>query len=450
MTDSTTGDWSRRDFLRGSSMATAMALLGGRELLAESTPVAQGSRGLACALIGLGRWGREILGTLTRIPAARLVAVCDSYPASLKRGAVLLPEARQVDDARRLVGDPEIEAIFIATPTHLHRELAESALAAGKHVYCEAPLAATLEDAAAIARAARHCAPRCVFQAGLQARSDPQRRLAAGFYQSGLLGKGVLARAQWHRKNSWRQTAPTPERRQEVNWRLDSKRSLGLEGEVAIHHLDAASWFFGQRPVAVTGYGSIQHWSDDGRDLPDTVQLLVEFPGGVRLAQSCTLANSFESEQELFCGTDGSVLFRSGRGWLFKEVDAPLYGWEVHARQEVFHDETGLVLVADASKHQPQEGVDVIERALSVSPLQHALEAFLQSALDIEAAAEDFTAAYGTDDPQSLRNHLAAVPRRAGAGWLEGFESTVVALKCRESVSTGQMIELKPEDFELS
>jgi predicted dehydrogenase len=274
--------------------------------------------------------------------------------------------------------------------------------------------------------------------------------LAVGFCSTGIVGKVIAAQSQWHRKQSWRQAAASAERKREVNWRLDSERSLGLSGEVAIHHFDAANWFFGARPVAISGRGSLMYWKDDGRDVADTIQLVLEYPQGLRLVESCTLANSFGAESEAVYGTDAALLFRGGRAWMFREVDAPQLEWEIHARKEAFHDQTGLVLVANASKQKATDSEeDPIERALSIPPLQHALQAFVQSALDIEAAVEDFTAAYGTESPAELREHLTAVRRTPGAGWQEGYEAVVMAVKAQEAIVTGQRVELEPDEFEL-
>lgn len=435
--------------------------MGGIELIASATTSPDGAaaaagdsarpRRLGCAVVGLGRWGRELVTTLSRLPNVEIIALCDHYPSSLRRGGRLAPEATPCESFEALLEDPRVQAVILATPSHAHRGPVERALASGRHVYCEAPLATTIEDAAAIGVAARRAAPRWIFQAGLQGRSDPQRRLAAGFFEAGVSGKLLMAQAQWHEKQSWRQPAASAERKHEVNWRLDSTRSLGLPGEVAVHHLDAASWFFGARPIAVSGQGSLLLWGDDGRDIADTVHLVVEYPQGRRLVESCTLANSQGGECEWVFGTNTSILFRSGRAWMFKEVDAPDLGWEVHARKEIFQDQTGLVLVANASKQTAAAdgGADPIEAALAVSPLQHALQSFVQSALDIEAAVEDFSSAYGAEDAAALREHLSGVPRQPGATWQEGFEALVVAAKAQEAVRTGRRIELRPEWFEL-
>src|ERR1051325_5959935 len=153
--DSQSSDLNRRDFLRGGSVATLLSVLGGVELIRPPSAKAIDVDKLAgpkvpCGVIGLGPQGRELVNTLTLQKEAEVVAVCDKYPASLKRGANAAPKAKAVDDYRKILDDKEVKAVFIATPTHQHREVALAALEAGKHVYCEAPLANTIDDARTI------------------------------------------------------------------------------------------------------------------------------------------------------------------------------------------------------------------------------------------------------------------------------------------------------------
>src|SRR6266542_3088867 len=284
---------NRRDFI--GSFATLMTMLGGVELVTRTSVRAADLETLVpfqvkCAVIGLGNWGREIIATLSRLKTAQLVAVCDTYPASVKRAANSAPAAKGVDDYRKILDDKEVRAVIIATPTHQHREIALAALQAGKHVYCEAPLAHTIADAKTIALAAR-AANKQVFQAGLQMRSDSQRRFLLDFIRAGAAGKAVKAHAQWHKKQSWRMASPNPDRERELNWRLSKETSLGLAGEIGIHQIDALSWFLNARPASVTGFASLMQWKD-GRDMPDTVEAVFEYPGGAQLTFEGTLANS--------------------------------------------------------------------------------------------------------------------------------------------------------------
>jgi predicted dehydrogenase len=444
----TTQDVTRRDFIKGGSLATLMTMLGGIELKARAAeaeaPAASQVKKTRCAVIGLGSWGREIVSTLSRIERAEIAAVCDTYGASLKRAARSAPGATQVQDYRKILEDATIPAVIVATPTHLHRQIVVEALEAGKAVYCEAPLAHTIEDARAIAQAARKAISQH-FQSGLQLRADKHRAFVLNFIRSGARGKAVSARAQYHKKQSWRQAAPNPEREAELNWRLNPETSIGMVGELGVHQLDASNWIHDALPVAVTGFGSTVLWRD-GRELPDTSHVVIEYGNGVRLVQTCTLANSFEGDYEVYYGTDGTVTFIGSKSWLFKEADAPLLGWEVYARKDSFYQENGIALMMDASKQasHTQQVADVI------TPLQYALDNFLSTAVVVKAAAEDFTANYGEDEA-GLKEHMAstAVPRQPGAGYLEGYQATVLAIKAHEAILKNQKIELSPDLFEL-
>src|SRR5437868_2827470 len=154
-------DFNRRDFIKSGSLATLMTMVGGVEILAQTnTPPAAEAKTESkvktkVAVIGLGIWGREIVKTLAVLPQAEIAAICDTYPASLKRIASDAPGAAQTPDYKTILDNKDIKAVVVATPTHQHKDIVLAALKAGKHVYCEAPLATTVEDAKTIAAAAK-------------------------------------------------------------------------------------------------------------------------------------------------------------------------------------------------------------------------------------------------------------------------------------------------------
>jgi predicted dehydrogenase len=425
-TERTPGALPRRDFLKHGSVAPLAAMLGAIAIPADfrrrGRPTYSrelGQEKVECAVIGYGEWGREIAATLGRIENARVAAVCDTFPVMLERAKRALPEAATHADARAVLEDAKLKAVFIATPTHQHRALVLAALAAGKHVYCEAPLAHTVEDARAIAEAAK-AAPTLVFQAGLKYRTEPQHRGVFTFIRSGAIGRTAGARAQWHRKISWRRASATPDRERELNWRLDPAVSTGLMGEIGIHQLDSAAWIFTGLPVAVSGQGQVMQWRD-GRKVADTIQAIFEYESGARLTYTATLANSFDGEYNLYYGSDGTVMMRDARGWLFKEVDAPLLGWEVYARKDRFYREEGVALVADATKLAAQ-GVDITKDDPNVeSPLFYALEEFVDNTIN--------------------------GPFPPAAGYKQGYDATVLALKANEAIVQNTRIALDPSLF---
>ena len=452
MNDTRPGDFNRREFLRGGSAASLMTLLGGVELLAqpaaEPAPAQAGGPTLKLGVIGLGPWGREILNTLARVPQAEVAALCDSYPSSIRRCAREFPKAATSPDYKTLLANRDLPAVVVATPTQKHKDIVLEALKAGKHVYCEAPLANTLEDSRAIAQAAK-AAKQCLFQPGLQGRSDPQLHFILKFIRSGAVGQTVMARAQWHKKTSWHAQSSDPEREKELNWRLDKAISLGLLGEVGCHAVDQTAWFLNARPTAVTGSGSLLLWTDDGRDVSDTVQASFEFPGGVCLNYDASLCNSFDAAYEMLYGSNAAVMFRDGKTWLFKEVDSPLLGWEVYAAKDQFYKDTGIALVADASKPKPAGGQAI--DPITLTPLYSALNNFTRNAIDMIAAKSQFIEAFGDGDVEGLNEHLATkVPLRPAANYLEGYQASVAVIKGNEAILTGKRVLIKPEMYELA
>ena len=440
---------NRRDFL-GNSFASMMLLMGGvaitRGQQADATAEEKPSGPpINLGLIGCGQWGRDILDTLGRFPRANVVALCDTYAPYLRRAGRSAPNAQKYEDYRQLLDNADVHAVIVATPTHLHKQIVLDALQAGKHVYCEAPLAHTVEDAREIAKAAR-AAKRLNFQSGLQQRSDPEIIHILNFVRAGAIGTAVMARAQWHRKTSWRRQSPNADFQRALNWRLQAETSLGLVGEEGINQVDAAAWFMNRRPNAVTGFGNTILWND-GREVPDTVQAVFEHHGP-NLVFDATLANSFDAAYEQYYGSAATVMLRDRRGWMFKEVDSPLLGWEVYARKETFFKEVGIVLAANATKLAAQGDNPVIDTQIATqNSLFYALEAFIYNTGLVKTGVEDFTSAFGEGDDEMIADYLKDIvaSRLPAAGYQEGYEATISVIKGHEAVMKKSRIEIPSE-----
>jgi len=416
---------SRRKFLKKSSLASLVGLTSTADLRAAAARRPEGplrADPVNCALIGYGLWGREIADAFSRLPEANLMAICDDYDVMLRRAKRSTPEVETYADYRQVLDNPNVQAVFIATPTHLHRQIAVDALEAGKHVYCEAPMAATIEDARAIALAAR-ARPDQIFQVGQLFRSNPQHRSVFQFVRSGAIGLPVMARAQWHAKESWRRTSPSREREMAQNWRLDADVSTGLMGEACLQQLDVAFWILQTRPKAVTGFGQVMLWKD-GRQVPDTIQAVFEFDNGVNMLFDATLASSFDDAYDLYFGSDSTVIFREkGKSWMFKEVDAPMLGWEVYARKDTFYRETGIALVANATKLDAIGQDPAADDPNVESPLWYALKEFTDNF--------DFG------------------PYLPNANYETGFQAAVSVIKANEAILQNKRIVFEDAWFDL-
>lgn len=425
--DEHAADLSRRNFLKRSSMASLFGLSGAVEIIPPAPRREAAARSAArapvnCAIIGFGARGRELAATLERVPDANIMAVCDTYDIMLRRAQRQTPDASTHTDYREVLDNADVQAVLIATPTHLHREIAIAALDAGKHVFCEAPMASTIEDARAMAQAAR-AAENQIFQVGQVYRSNPQHRSVFQFMRSGAIGKPSMGRGQWHSKQSWRRTSPNRAREEALNWRLDANVSTGLIGEAGLSQLDVAFWVLDELPRAVSGFGQIMAW-DDGRTVPDTIQAVFEFPSGLHMMYDATLASSFDDAYEIYFGTDSTIIFRDkGKAWMFKEVDAPLLGWEVYARKDRFYKETGIALLANATKLDAQNQDPTEDDPSVESPLWYALQEFME-------------------------NHTFG-PFPPSADYQKGFEAAVVAIKANEAITQNTRVEIDPSLFSI-
>jgi predicted dehydrogenase len=92
-------------------------------------------------VVGLGYWGPNLVRVLQELPEAEVVVLCDQSEQALEKVGRRYPAMRCTTDVIELIGDPDVEAVAIATPISTHHELASAALDAGKHVFVEKPLA---------------------------------------------------------------------------------------------------------------------------------------------------------------------------------------------------------------------------------------------------------------------------------------------------------------------
>ena len=99
------------------------------------------------ALIGCGYWGPNLLRNYMELPQARVGRLCDARPEALEKALVRYPSLRVTTDYGEVLADPDVAAVVIATPISTHHALATAALHAGKHVFVEKPIAASVAEA---------------------------------------------------------------------------------------------------------------------------------------------------------------------------------------------------------------------------------------------------------------------------------------------------------------
>jgi len=318
---------NRRDFLKAAAVATGPAVIS-----------AQGANNkVNIGWIGVGTRGYAALEWIhTACPDdVAITAICDTYQGYLPRAkdrmkTVWGTTPATYNDYNDLLADKSIDAVFIMTPEHLHREMAVAALKAGKHVYLEKPLAHTIEEGADIVKAWEKSGK--IVQVGTQNRSSSIYRKAKELIEQGYIGEVHFVRAFWYRNSlsndpAWRYVIPpeataqntdwnrflgpapkrpwSPERY--FQWRLYWDYSGGIATDLLVHQTDIVNFLLNRTtPKTCVASGGIYRWHDD-RDVPDTFSAIYEYGDNFHINYSCYFGNDHYGYGEQLCGTEGTI-----------------------------------------------------------------------------------------------------------------------------------------------
>jgi predicted dehydrogenase len=288
------------------------------------------------ALIGAGRRGTLVGRAFVEDGRASLRAVCDIYDVHRDRVAKLLARdggpIATTTTHEDVLARRDVDAVIIATPDHLHVDLATAALRAGKHVYLEKPTIHRWEERHALEHAVKESGR--VLQCGTQQRSGAHYlRAKDEFFDRKRLGQVVLVRAVWH-DFPWQQRrivpAPKPpgldwdrflgpaprvdyDTARYDSWRYFPDYGGGLLADVLTHWADVAQWMLDDAaPVDAFAAGGI-YALNDGRRNPDTVSAVVRYRNWNLAFESTVLSVRNDRPSVLFEGTEGTLdLARNG------------------------------------------------------------------------------------------------------------------------------------------
>ena len=191
---------------------------------------------IAWGLVGCGWVARDYVAPALRAArGATLAALCDPDAAAMKRIRDDSPDVAAFADLDEMLA-ADIDAVYLATPNHLHREGCERAARAGKHVLCEKPMATKLDDARAMVEV---CAQNnVVYATAFDQRFHAAHQQLREIIQRGELGEITLARVHYAcwTPPTWK---PDSDDGSHDNWRIDPQRAGGGAFiDLAPHGLD--------------------------------------------------------------------------------------------------------------------------------------------------------------------------------------------------------------------
>ncbi|OHV78347.1 Gfo/Idh/MocA family protein [Ensifer sp. LCM 4579] len=249
-------------------------------------------------LIGASTIAREWVIGAIRAAGGDVVSVMSS---SAERGAAYAQEngiAKSVASVDALVGDPDVQAVYISTTNELHREQALAAIRAGKHVLCEKPLALTLNDACEMVLKA--CEAGVVLGTNHHLRNAATHRAMREAIAAGRIGRPIAARV-FH-------AVYLPPHLQ--GWRLDRPEAGGgVILDITVHDADTLRFVLDDDPIEAVAISHSAGLSKEG--LEDGVMGVLRFRSGV-IAQFHDAFTTKYAETGLEVhGTDGSLIGRN-------------------------------------------------------------------------------------------------------------------------------------------
>ena len=198
---------------------------------------------LGVGVIGVGEMGKRHAENLARlVPKARLVGVADTNLERARAAAQELEVEHYYDSAEALAARQDVQAVMIATPAKFHAPAIQAAARAGKHIFCEKPLALTMEDADAALEAVRHAG--ISLQLGFMRRYDPAYAQAKESIETGEIGDPIIF------KSIGRDTEAPP-----LAY-FEGGSNGTLFHDNTVHDFDLARWLMDDEVVEVHTYAA--------------------------------------------------------------------------------------------------------------------------------------------------------------------------------------------------
>ena len=321
-------DNSRRDFMKQAAIGAALLAYPPSKVLGANDRVRVG-------MIGAGGRGQELLKQVLELQNVQLVAIADVYKRRHDEVKKSVPDVRAFTDHRRMLDMKDLDGVIIASPLHIHARHFLDTLSAGKDIYSEKTMTWSISEAENCLQAAK--ASDRVVQIGLQHESSGSLADAKKWIKDGVVGKVThvhawMSRNTPHGRGQWVRPIPFDCTGQNVdwsaflngrpqiafdphkfiNWRLFWQFSGGNVTENMVHQI---AWILSalDLPLPSAAHMSGGVFSEkDGRQVPDTIAVTLDFPNDVVVTWQSTFSNDHYGLGEQILGSDGTIEHVSG------------------------------------------------------------------------------------------------------------------------------------------
>jgi predicted dehydrogenase len=307
----------RRTFLQAAGIASAFTILKPHLLRGSAANSA-----VRVGLLGCGRRGSTDATNIAQNTDARVVALGDMFQDQIdkarQRFDKLAESKGYAGVSQTFVGpkafeaimeSKEVDAVVIATPAYFHPEHSAAAVAAGKHVYLEKPVAVDVAGAKRVLETAKKAEGRLSLDVGFQIRMAPPFVELVKRIHDGALGEIAAAEAHYYASQpeprEWPNASGSMLRLR--NWIQDRVLSGDIIVEQNIHALDICNWVLKGHPLKAVGRGGRKGRGAPGDDCYSHFDIVFEYPDGVHVSFSSTqFGKGLVEVSEHFFGTRGA------------------------------------------------------------------------------------------------------------------------------------------------
>ena len=423
-----TKNLTRRTFLGTASLgpaglgaAGAAGASAGSFAAAATDRVGPNDR-ITVGMIAAGSRGQELLEAIKQIDGTEIVAVSDAYTGRMERAVERTGgRAKTYKNYREILADDSIDVVTLATPDHWHKQQVMEALRSGKDVYCEKPLTYSIDEGLEIAAAVKQSGR--LIQVGSQGISSQTQQKAREMIRSGKLGEVTMIRASYNRNTAsgaWIYPIPPDASPETVDWQAflgpskkrpyDLKRffrwrcyrdySGGIATDLFVHLCTTIHFIMDAKmPSTVIGRSQLYRWKES-RDVPDTLNAILEYPEGFTVNLSSTFNNQFAGGQSFqILGTEGTLVIgftkltfvpnrgREDNSWIVQ-------AWPRELEQQYYQDEkvraAELLQTRKPSLERNQEEFREVGKNATVQHFQN----FFDSVRNRKPTIEDETAGH--------------------------------------------------------
>jgi predicted dehydrogenase len=324
----------------------------------------QANSAVRLGLLGCGNRGSAVATSFSKSTTAQVVALADLFADNLAAGRARFDKLNAelghapIDASllfrgprafEQLAASKEIDLIQISTPPFFHVQHLETAVASGKHVYCEKPVGIDVRQAAHALEIAKRVQPGQSVDVGFQCRNAPPIAAVAEHIKAGALGKIVSVTANYNAPASTekKREGESADEYRLRNWLWDRALSGDILVEQNIHIIDLCNWILGSRPLKATATGGRSVLTHFG-DCWDNYQVVFTYPGDVHLAFTSTqfaTDNAFDAGLKFFGSSGSATVVYSGpiqitgvNAWAWEDPSAAAAGSGKFAANGAFSD----------------------------------------------------------------------------------------------------------------